>query len=111
MSLNRPTLLFGEAFDIGWTQLSEEGSMKGICGVLTALLRAVFIAYFVPAAAAAPTAVITPYVYCADRQETVPAGQEIVIRSAWATGSWGNVSKFLDSQGLFGTSGRSTFSS
>jgi hypothetical protein len=72
---------------------------RGICGALVAtVLVAACSAYAVSNAEAAPTGTITPYVHCADGSETVPAGQEIIIRSVWATGSWGNVQKFLDWQ-------------
>lgn len=53
---------------------------------------------FASLALAAPSGTITPYVHCSDGQETVPGGSQLIVRSAWATGSWGNVQKFLDHQ-------------
>jgi hypothetical protein len=52
----------------------------------------------VAAAGAVPNAGnFRPYV-CTDGFETIPAGQELVVKVGWATGSFGNVEKFLDHQ-------------
>ena len=41
---------------------------------------------------------ITPYAHCADGQHAIPAREELIIRTAWATGSRANLQRFLDAQ-------------
>lgn len=53
---------------------------------------------FAAATSAAPNGVITPYVHCADGSETIPAGQEIGIRTEWVTANQGQAAKFISAQ-------------
>ena len=61
---------------------------------------AIFVcaATFAVATSAAPNGVITPYVHCADGSETIPAGQEIGIRTEWVTANQGQAAKFISAQ-------------
>jgi hypothetical protein len=53
---------------------------------------------FAVAAWAAPNGIITPYIQCADGSETIPALQEIGIRSSWVTANQGQAAKFIAAQ-------------
>ena len=55
---------------------------------------------FAVATSAAPNGVITPYIQCADGSETIPAGQEIGIRTSWVTANQGQAAKFINAQKL-----------
>lgn len=62
------------------------------------LCAVVSVGVFTSLAMAAPTGTITPYVHCTSGSATIPAGQQLVIRSAWATLTPGQAAKFLDHQ-------------
>jgi hypothetical protein len=79
-------------------------ALRGLALIAAAACAGVFAA----AGVAAPNGVITPYLQCTDGSETIPAQQEIGIRTDWVTEAPGLASNFIAAQkvewSIFGVS-------
>ena len=97
-----------------------DGMRRRFCGLVLFGATVLFAAFSAQAAYAAPSGDIAPYIRCPDGAETIPAGSQLAVISAWGTGSKGNAAHFLDHQvlvwdvvsptgALLATSGSRTF--
>ena len=75
-----------------------KGMRRRFCGLVLFGLTVLFAAFSAQAVHAAPSGGIAPYIRCPDGAEMIPAGSELVIISAWGTGSYGNALQFLGHQ-------------